>query len=96
MAGVGQHRERRGATALVSGHLGADVSVWTDVTDARRAALELGDHREAGAHQRLLERPILPAAGELGFQLGLRDRAFARIHPLPGACDQLVDDSHLS
>ena len=94
---VGEDRERGGAAALVGADLLGDVvAVGGDLAGAGRAPLELGDQREAGAHQRLVEGPVLAAAGEPRLEVGLRELAAARVHPLPGPGDELLDHSHLT
>ena len=60
---LGQDRERRRAAALVGARRPRATSApGADVAGARRAALELGDQREPGPGQRLVERPRRPRA----------------------------------
>ena len=61
---LGQDRERRGAAPLVGADPIDDLGRGGDVAGARRAALELGDHREARANQRLVERAVAAAVGQ--------------------------------
>ena len=94
---VGEHRERRRAAALVGADLGGDGRrVGGDLAGAGRAPLELGDQREPGAHQRLVEGAVLAAAGESRLEVGLRELAATRVDPLPGPGDELLDHSHLT
>ena len=61
---VGEHRERRGAAALVGGADLGDVGSGGDLAGARRAPLELGDQRQPGSHQRLVERARVRSRAE--------------------------------
>jgi hypothetical protein len=92
---VGEHRERRRAAALVGAHLGRDGSRGGDIPGAGRAALELGDQREPGPHQGLVERAVLAARGQAGFEVRLRRLAAALLHPFSRHRDQLLDHCHL-
>src|ERR1700709_2692336 len=93
---VGQHRERRGPAALVGADLLGDDRRGRDLTGAGRAALELGDQREAGADQRLVEGPILAAGRQPRLEVGLRELATTGGDALPGSIDELIDYSHLT
>ena len=56
---LGQHRQRRRAAALVGADDVLQLEIVADHAGRRRAALVLGDHRQAGPGQRLGERPQL-------------------------------------
>ena len=53
---LGEDRERGGAATLVRADHLLDGDAGADLPGARRAPLELGDQRQAGANERLLER----------------------------------------
>jgi hypothetical protein len=82
--------------ALVGADLLGDGGRGGDLAGAGRAALELRDQREAGAHQRLVEGSALAAAGEPRLEIGLRELAATRVDSLPGPGDELLDHAHLT
>jgi hypothetical protein len=56
---LSEDRERRGAAALVRLHDVLDAHALADRAGRRRAPLVLGDDRDAGPRERLLERAAL-------------------------------------
>ena len=92
---VGEYRQRRSAAALVGDDLILDPGLGGDYgPGAGRAALELGDHREAGPGQRLVERAILAAHVKPRLEIGSRKQVAPRVNPFAGHRDELLDHSH--
>src|SRR3954452_2640433 len=67
---LGEHGDRGGAAALVGAHDLLAARALPDRARRRRAPLVLGDHRGAGAHQRLGERAALGLVPRLALELG--------------------------
>ena len=80
MAFVGKDGESRGATTLIGGDLSGKVDrLRSKGASTGRAALELRDHRQARARQRLVEGPVFAPAREPRFEIGLGEAGATRL-----------------
>ncbi len=91
---LGQHRQRGGAAALVGADDVAHGRPGADLPGRRRAALVLGDQRDAGAQQRLGERPELGARGDRRLERGERDALPPAGDLLAGVVDDPLEHAH--
>ena len=95
VAPVGEHGERRRAAALVRRADLAHVGLRRDLAGARRAALELGDQRQPGPHQRLAERARAAERADGVAQVLDRNPLLASLHVLPRCPHELLELAHV-
>ena len=75
--------------------LGHEARALPDGAGRRRAALVLGDDRDAARpHQRLGERPVLARSGELALEVAQRHLLAAAPHVLAGRVDDALQHVH--
>src|SRR6185312_2093825 len=91
---LGQDRQRGGAGALVGTDDLRHGRALADRARRRRAALVLGDHADAGMHERLGERAVLAAHDQLLLERRERDRVAALLHLAAGRVDDLLQRVH--
>src|SRR3954452_9888328 len=88
---LGEHGDRGGAAALVGAHDLLAARALPDRARRRRAPLVLGDHRGAGAHQRLREWPALGLGAGLARELGQAPLALAALEGVAGGRDERLE-----